>query len=321
MMDGIEWTSTALLFPGQGSQQVGMGADLAAAFREAAAVYEEADRILGRSLSTVCFEGPAEVLDETSTTQPALYVTGIATLRALESLVGPITPLAVAGHSLGEFTALTAAGALPFEAGVRLVQERGRLMRETGERLPGAMAALLGAEIADARDICAQATAETGAPVAIGNDNCPGQVVLAGAVPAVERAVELAKARGIKKAVRLAVSVAPHSPAMADAAEAFRAVLASVPFETPRVPIIGNTRAAPLRSVEDIRAELSAQLTETVLWTGSVRLLRTMGAQTFLEFGPKDVLTGLLKRIDRDAAGVALNSAEAVRALGARTAG
>ncbi|MCC7449324.1 MAG: ACP S-malonyltransferase [Anaerolineae bacterium] len=311
----VDWSTAAWVFPGQGSQQVGMGADLVRQYPAARQVFEEADRILGFALSELCFVGPAEALDETINTQPALYVTGIATLRALESQCGTITPLAVAGHSLGEFTALTAAGALPFEAGVKLVRERGRLMKEAGEKSPGAMAALLGLSIEDARAVCEQATHEVGRPVVVANDNCPGQVVISGDEQALDRALELAKERRVKKAVKLAVSVAAHSPLMAHSAEAFRQALAAAPFEAPRVPIIGNVNAAPLRTREDIQAELAAQLTSSVRWTESVQALRALGVQTFVELGPKDVLVGLLKRINREATGVALNSAEAVLAV------
>ncbi len=311
----VDWSTAAWVFPGQGSQQVGMGADLVRQYPAAAQVFEEADRILGFALSELCFIGPAEALDETINTQPALYVTGIATLRALESQGGSITPLAVAGHSLGEFTALTAAGALPFEAGLKLVRERGRLMKEAGEKSPGAMAALLGLNVEDARAVCEQATAEVGRPVVVANDNCPGQVVISGDEKALDRALELAKERRVKKAVKLAVSVAAHSPLMAHSAEAFRQALAAVPFEAPRVPIIGNVNAAPLRTRADIQAELAAQLTSSVRWTESVQALRALGVKTFVELGPKDVLVGLLKRIDREAAGIPLNSAEAVMAV------
>jgi [acyl-carrier-protein] S-malonyltransferase len=311
----IDWASTAWLFPGQGSQQVGMGADLAAKYPAAARIYEQADRILGFAFGQLCFEGPAAALDETINTQPALYVTGIATLAALEEIHGQINPLAAAGHSLGEFTALTAVGALPFDAGLKLVRERGRLMKEAGEKSPGAMAALLGASIEDVRAICEQASADTGRPVVLANDNCPGQVVISGDEQALDRALALAKERGIKKAVKLAVSVAAHSPLMTHSAEAFRAALAMTPFETPIVPIIGNVNAAPLRTRSDILSELDAQLTSSVRWTESVQALRAMGVQTFVELGPKEVLTGLLKRIDREATGLALNSAEAVLAL------
>jgi [acyl-carrier-protein] S-malonyltransferase len=197
---------------------------------------------------------------------------------------------------------------------VKIVRERGRLMKEAGDRSPGAMAAILGLTIADLRAIVEQASAETGQPVVVANDNCPGQVVISGDGRALDRALALAQERGAKRAVRLAVSVASHSPLMAHAAEAFRGALSAVPFETPRVPIIGNVGAAPLRAPADILNELAAQLTSSVRWTESAQALRTLGVKTFAELGPKDVLTGLLKRIDREATGLAINSAEAVAA-------
>lgn len=311
----MDWSTTALVFPGQGSQQVGMGADLAARYPAAAEVFVQADHILEVPLSRLMAGGPAEALDDTLNTQPALYVTGIATLRALESIHGPIMPLAVAGHSLGEFTALTAAGALPFEAGLRLVRQRGRLMKEAGDRSPGAMAALLGIDIGDAVAVCEQASAQAGKPVVVANDNCPGQIVISGDSEALDVALPLAKERGAKRAVKLAVSVAAHSPLMASAASDFRTALEAVSFAAPRFPVIGNLSAAPLTSPQAILDELAAQLTGSVRWTESIRALRAMGAATFLEFGPRDALTGMLKRIDRDAVGVAVNSAEAVAAI------
>ncbi|MCS6870511.1 MAG: ACP S-malonyltransferase [Anaerolineae bacterium] len=300
----IDWSRTALLFPGQGSQAVGMARDFRLAYPSAAEVFEIADRIYGERFSDL-FEDAA-ALDRTENTQPALYIAGMAALRALESAVNdraPITPLAAAGHSLGEFTALTAADALSLEDGLRLVRLRGQLMAQAGESQRGAMAALLGAELADVQAICESASAES-EPVVVANDNCPGQVVISGAESAVERAIALAKERGIKRAVKLAVSVAAHSPLMASAAESFRRALESTAFRAPRFPVIGNTTAAPLNTPEDILTELSAQLTGRVRWTESVRALRRLGAQTFLELGSKDVLTGLLKRIDREAIGV-----------------
>src|SRR5262249_2851147 len=310
----IDWATTALMFPGQGSQQVGMGADLIREYPAAAQLFEKADQILGFPFSKLCFEGPAETLDETNNTQPALYVTGIAILKALEDRLGTATPLAVAGHSLGEFTALTAAGALPFDAGVKIVRERGRLMKEAGEKSPGAMAALLGLEIAEARAICEQATKAVGKQVVVANDNCPGQVVISGDAQALDQALALAKEHGVKRAVKLAVSIAAHSPLMADAADAFRQALSTVPFEAPHVPVIGNSTAGPLRTTDEIRTELATQLTSPVRWTESVQALIALGGKTFIEVGPKDLLTGLLRRIDRSANGIALNSAEAVAA-------
>lgn len=308
----IDLSSTAFVFPGQGSQVVGMGADLSREFPEAAALFAEADRILHTPFSQLMFEGPAEQLDDTLNTQPALYIVGVATLRALESKVGALVPIGAAGHSLGELTALTAAGALPFEAGLLLVRERARLMKVAGAAQPGAMAAMLGPSVPEVQSICEQASADTGKPVVVANDNCPGQVVISGDRDALERAMTLAKDRGVKRVLKLAVSVAAHSPLMASVSNEFRKALDATPFSIPRYPVIGNANAQPFRTVEDIRTGLGKQLTFPVYWTDSVLTLRRLGASTFIEFGPKDVLTGLLKRIDREAVGVALNNAAAV---------
>ena len=313
-----DWSAIAVTFPGQGSQQVGMGADLARAYPAAATLFSQADQILGESFASLCFDGPAEALDDTRNTQPALYVMGVAVYRALESHAndqGKLLPLAAAGHSVGELTALTAAGALDFADGLRLVRERALAMYEAGQQQPGAMAALLGPTVAEADAICADASAESGQPVVVANDNCPGQVVISGNSAALERALALASERGVKRSIRLAVSIAAHSPLMAEAAERFQRALARTTFEPPRFPVISNATMQPLITPDDIRAALGRQLTSSVHWTDSVRALRTMGAATFLELGPKDVLTGLLKRIDRAAVGIPLNSADAVQAF------
>jgi [acyl-carrier-protein] S-malonyltransferase len=310
----IDWSTTALIFPGQGSQQVGMGTDLLGS-AAAAAVFAEADDTLKIPFTRLMIEGPAESLDDTMNTQPALYIAGIATLRAIESEFDSTAPLAAAGHSLGEFTALTAAGALSFTDGLKLVRERGRLMREAGEQSKGAMAALLGLDVADAQAVCQQATTETGHPVVVANDNCPGQVVISGNEQALDRALVLATEKGAKKAVKLAVSVAAHSPLMATSSDAFRQALAAITFKEPKYPVIGNVSAAPLRTTDEIRAELDAQLTSPVRWTESVKVLQALGATTFVELGSKDVLTGLLKRIDRSLTGIAVNTGDAVKAL------
>lgn len=312
----IDWTRTALIFPGQGSQQVGMGADLAAQYPEAAAAFAEADSILGYPLSRLCFEGPEEDLNSTINTQPALFVMGVAVLRVLSAALGaPPRPRFVAGHSLGEFTALAAADALKFADGVRLVRERGRLMRQAGEQNPGAMAAVLGLDANTVRAICAAASQQTGAPLVLANDNCDGQLVISGDKAALEAALPLATERGAKRVVPLAVSVASHSPLMETITPAFRETLAATPFDPPAVPVIGNVNAAPLTSVAAIRDELGAQLTSTVRWTESVQYMRSQGVETFIEIGPKDVLTGLVKRIDRDAKRITLNSADSVAAF------
>ncbi len=310
----MDWSKIALIFPGQGSQVVGMGADLVARFPEAAAVFEEADRVFGVPFMRLCFDGPAATLDDTLNTQPAVYVIGVATLRALEARLGAVVPAGVAGHSVGELTALTAAGALSLSDGLRLVRERARLMSVAGAAHPGAMAALIGPTVAEAQSICAQASAESGEPVVVANENCPGQVVISGDGTALDRALEIAKERGVKRALRLAVSVAAHSPLMQSAADAFRDTLAATPFSSARFPVIDNASVHALRDPSEIQAALGAQITAPVHWTESIQALRALGAETFLELGPKDVLTGLLKRIDRDAVGVPINSAAALDA-------
>ncbi|HLY27886.1 MAG TPA: ACP S-malonyltransferase, partial [Aggregatilineales bacterium] len=197
-------------------------------------------------------------------------------------------------------------------AGLKIIRERGRLMTEAGQKNPGAMAALLGLDIATTCTLCQEASMEAGKPVVVANDNCPGQVVISGNEQALDLALEKAKARGAKRAVKLAVSVAAHSPLMEHSAEAFRKALEATPFQAPSIPIVGNVSATPLLTREDILAELGAQLTSSVRWTESVQALASLGVKTFLEIGPKDVLTGLLKRIDRTATGVALNSVESL---------
>ena len=310
-----EWSTIALTFPGQGSQQVGMGADLARAYPAAAALFAEADQVLGESFTTICFDGPAEALDDTRNTQPALYVVGVAVFRALEANFGAVLPVAAAGHSVGELTALAAAGAMSFGDGLRLVRERALAMHAAGMAQPGAMAALLGPSVAEAEAICADASAQTGQPVVVANDNCPGQVVISGNVAALDRALQIASERGVKKAIKLAVSIAAHSPLMAQAAERFQVALNTTPFSPPRFPVISNATMQPLTTADAIRGALGKQLTSPVHWTDSVRTLRTMGATTFLELGSKEVLTGLLKRIDRATTGFPLNSADTVQAF------
>ena len=315
MADALNWSNIALVFPGQGSQQVGMGADLAASSPIAAETFAEADRVLGEPLSQLCFNGPAESLDETLNTQPALFVMGVAVWRTLESQFGArgtIQPIASAGHSVGELTALAAAGALAFADGVRLVRARAEAMRSAGLANPGGMAALLGPSITEAHAICADASVETGRPVVVANDNCPGQVVISGDRTALDRALALASERGVKRAIPLAVSIAAHSPLMTHAADQFRAALDRTPFAEPRFPVLSNADGQPMTTPDHIRTALAKQLTSPVYWTACVQALQARGAGTFLELGSKDVLTGLLKRIDRSATGIALNSLAAI---------
>lgn len=289
-----------LLFPGQGAQRVGMGADLVKQSAKAAALYERADDILGFALSRLCFEGPEDELTDTINAQPALLVTSIALLQAAEELLGEaITPAATAGHSLGEYSALVAAGALDFDDALRLVRERGRLMKLAGERAPGGMAAIIALDTDLVHQICAEASAKSGGFVHIANDNCPGQLVISGDVNALDAAMQDAQAAGARKVVRLAVSIAAHSPLMAAVQDEFAAAVASATIHTPRCPIIANTTAQPMLDADTIRSELVGQLQQSVLWTASMRYLIDQGQQDFVELGPGGVLAGLIKRIDR----------------------
>ncbi|MCS7251310.1 MAG: ACP S-malonyltransferase [Thermoflexus sp.] len=291
----------AFVFPGQGSQYVGMGRALYEAFPEAREVFEEADDRLGYALSRLCFEGPESQLNDTFYTQPAILTVSIAAWRAWQARGGP-SPDLVAGHSLGEFTALVVASALSFPHGLYLVQERGRLMKWAGEQQPGAMAAVLGMERAALEKICIEANQETGEVVVVANDNCPGQLVISGGKAAVARAGELARGRGAKRVVPLAVSIAAHSPLMAPAVEPFRAALKATPFHPPSIPVISNVQARPLQSTpEDLQAELAQQLTAPVRWTESVQWMMENGVRIFVEFGPRDVLSGLIRRIAPEA--------------------
>ncbi len=289
-----------LLFPGQGSQEVGMGADIVAHSPAAAATFEQADAILGFPLSRLCFEGPEDELTDTINVQPALLTTSIATLRAVEELLGrPIDAAAAAGHSLGEYSALVAAGTLSFEDGLRLVRERGRLMKLAGERAPGGMAAIIALETEKIEAICQQASREEDGIVVIANDNCPGQVVISGDEGPLNRAMALAQEAGARKVVRLAVSIAAHSPLMGSVQEAFATAVAQANLHPPAFPVIANITAQPLTDVEAIRQELIGQLQNSVQWTRSMQYLIDQGHTLFIEFGPGKVLAGLMKRIDR----------------------
>ncbi len=306
---------TAWLFPGQGSQEVGMGRDLAAAYPAVRQLYDRANDILGFDLATLCFEGPAEELNDTINTQPALFVTALAVLQAMEEEGRKPTPALVAGHSLGELTALAAAGAMSFEDGLRLVRERGRLMKLAGERSPGGMAAVLKMEDAVVEQACKEATEQTGKEVTVANYNSPGQVVISGDKEALERAIALLKERGGRRIIPLAVSIAAHSPLMASVVEEYRAVVHDTPFRLPEIPVVANISAQPLLSVAEIRDELSGQLTWPVRWTASVQYMIEQGVTRFVEIGPKDVLSKLVKRIDRSVTAVSVGNVESVQLL------
>ena len=289
-----------LLFPGQGSQEVGMGADIAAHSPAAAATFQQADDVLGFPLSKLCFEGPEDMLTDTINVQPALLTVSIAALRAVEEQLGhPIQAAAAAGHSLGEYSALVAAGALKFEDSLRLVRERGRLMKLAGERAPGGMAAIIALDTEKVVEICQQASRDDDGVVVIANDNCPGQVVISCNEGPLNRAMSLAKEAGARKVVRLAVSIAAHSPLMGSVQQEFASAVSQANIYPPKFPVIANITAQPLDTVEAIREELVGQLQNSVQWTRSMQYLIGQGHELFIEFGPGKVLAGLMKRIDR----------------------
>lgn len=271
-----------------------MGRDLFEGSPAARELFETADRALGYSLTELCFEGP-ERLQETQHAQPAIFTVSLACLEAAREQDGlpDDAPAFVAGHSLGEYTALVAAGAIDFEPGLRLVAERGRLMRLAAEERPGAMAALLGLDEAAVAEVCRQAGAE------VCNINAPGQVVIGGREKAVEAAMALALERGAQRGVRLRVSGAFHTSQMQPAVEAMAQAAAAAPLRDPQVPIIANTTAQPLSTAEAVREELVQQLARPVHWQRSVEYLRSQGVGTVIEFGPGRVLTGIVRRIDR----------------------
>lgn len=304
--------TTAFVFPGQGSQFVGMGRELAQNSPAAQRIFAEADETLGFQLSTLCWEGPEAVLTDTVNAQPALLTCSIAALRALEEKLGELKPALVAGHSMGEISALVAAGSLEFEDGLLLVRRRGEVMKAAGEKSPGGMAASLGLDAPVLIEVCAEASAATGGRVQVANDNCPGQVVISGENAALEKAIELAKARGAKKVRKLPVSIASHSPLMESAAEEFARAVEAMPFIAPAPPVVGNIKALPLTDPNEIRAELPAQLISPVRWTESVRYMIGQGVTLFIELGAKDVLTTFFKRIDENVKGMAVGTPEEI---------
>lgn len=281
------------LFPGQGSQSVGMGRGFYEALPSVKAVYDEASSILGYDIAQLCFEGPAERLNLTEYTQPALLVSSAAALKALEP--AGVKPLAVAGHSLGEYSAVYAAGGVSFRDAVALVQKRGRYMAEAVPPGIGLVAALLGLS-ADIVMAACQEAASVGV-VAAANFNAPGQVVIAGEKAAVERAIGIAKTKGCKKAIPLPVSVPVHTPLMQEAADRLAAEFGGVAWRDLSVPLINNSEAASLQRSEEIRASLVRQLPSSVRWEESVLAMSRLGVTTFVEIGPGTVLTGLVKRI------------------------
>jgi len=293
---------TAFLFPGQGAQAVGMGAALATQYPVARDTFAEANDAVGFDLTKICFAGPAEDLALTENTQPAILTHSIAALRAFAAAGGDVARCDfVAGHSLGEITALVAAGSLSFADGVRLVHARGRFMSEAVAPGDGAMAAIIGLDRMQIEEVCGAA----GGEVWPANFNSPEQTVIAGRTPAVEAAIAAATAAGAKKAVRLVVSGPFHTPLMVPAGEQLAAVLATTEMQLPRCPLINNAEAAPLTEPEAIRASLVRQIASPLLWVESVHRLAQEGVSEAYEFGPGRVLAGLIKRIER---GISVNS-------------
>jgi len=301
-----ETMKTAYVFPGQGAQWVGMGRDLYQGFASAKAVFEQADESLGFPLSKLCFDGPEDELLQTVNAQPAIVTVSFACLEAIRDVSG-LEPAFVAGHSLGEYTALAAAGVLDFATTVYLARERGRLMHEAGQVIPGGMAAIIGLDEAVLSEVCS----ETGARIA--NINCPGQIAISGAEDKLAQAMDLVKARGAHRVIRLQVSGAFHTPLMQPAVDGMTEIIAKLSFNQPVVPIIGNTTAQPLATAELVEEELLRQLCNCVQWQRSVEYMIGDGVATFVEIGPGRVLAGLIKRIDRDVNIVNVGDAEAVK--------
>ena len=305
--------STAYIFPGQGSQFVGMGMQfmsLRPIFRGTFDRANEAlaNEALGFDLKSLCLMGPEDELIDTVNTQPAIFTHSLAAFYMAEMSGELEAPAFVAGHSLGELSAVCAAGAIEFEDGVKLARERGRLMKLAGEQQPGSMAAIIALDRDALQAACDEASAETqlnNLPgVVIANDNAPGQIVISGGKEAVARAGEIAKAKGAKRVLPLKVSIASHSPLMEIIRDDFAQAVAAMPVVTAKVPIVANTSVTPITHPDDIRAELTAQLTSPVRWTESVRWMNAQGVTSFFELGPKDVLSGLIKRILADVAGL-----------------
>lgn len=315
-------TQVAFLFPGQGSQCVGMGADIYAASAAAKQVFTTADNILDISLSTLCFQGPEESLIETINAQPAIVTVSLAILAAFQEALSNADPFSsfvpayVAGHSVGEWAALIAAGAVDLQSGLLVVRERGRLMEHEGKICSGGMAAIIGLDAEPLQEVCAEATSNVRAELAamqlltahpglgrvvVANYNAPGQIVISGEQRALARASALAKARGAKRVMPLAVSGAFHSPVMQLAASSLAQILSTVELRDASIPLVGNIDATPLTTADALRHELAQQVAAAVQWARSIEYIANAGVTTFIEIGPGKALTGMVKRIAKGA--------------------
>src|SRR6202165_5137893 len=313
----------AFVFPGQGSQYVGMGKALFDVSETARHVFRRGDEILGFGLTRMCFEGPEQELNDTINAQPAILTVSIACLNVLrerwQALGQVVAPQYVAGHSLGEFTALVAADVIDFDSALVLVRERGRLMKENGTERPGGMLAVLGLD----RDVIEAVVAEAGVLriITAATATPPGPIVLSGESAALDRATELARARGAPRVVRLPISIASHSPLMARAAAEVGEIVARLPLRQPRIPVVANITGQILTSADDIRKALADHTLKPVQWTASVVEMVARGSAEFLEIGPGQVLSGLIRRISQDAHVITLNDREVARVLTPAPAG
>jgi [acyl-carrier-protein] S-malonyltransferase len=335
----IMTSRVAFLFPGQGSQAVGMGAGVFAKSIAARHVFKVVDKALGFSLSDLCFQGPEETLRETINAQPAIVTVSLALLAAFQEVLtspenssswsSPLVPGYTAGHSVGEYAALVAAGALDLESAALLVRERGRLMHQEGTICPGGMAAVIGLDGESLQEICQQATSQSlsglesvavhpgEGQVAVANFNAPGQIVISGEQRALALATEMAKARGAKRVIPLSVSAAFHSPVMQPAATGLARAIDAATVHDVAIPIIGNIDATPLTTAKDIRSELAQQVASSVQWIRTIEYLVNAGVTVFIEIGPGQALTGMVKRIAKGVTTINIsNMAEMEKAAG-----
>lgn len=311
LQGSVELMKVAYVFPAQGAQKVGMGRDLYDNFASAKATFEQADEALGFPLSRLCFEGPEAELRQTINAQPALVTVSYACLKAAYEVSGSglPPPAFVAGHSVGEYTAVAVAGVLDFSAVVCLTRERGRLMYEAGLRQPGGMVAIIGLDEASLAEVCDQ----TGTWMA--NVNCPGQLVISGTKENLAKAAVLAKAGGARRTIPLSVSGAFHTPLMQSAVDGLSEIITALPFRNPLVPVIANTTAQPMTNAEQVKAELLKQFGEGVQWQRSIEYMVNDGVSTFIEIGPGQVLSGLIRRINKDVKTINIGDANAIKSL------